>query len=361
MRRPSPRPPADRGLPGSELLYDVDALAEVLGAPGATLRLRYAEHEPGVSIVVVVEVDGRLAAVSIGRLAPIADGPQVARFPDDVGLPACRAGWDEVERRLGPVRDAERLAWVPHRRLVLGTGASVVKLHAASAETVDAVELTGLAAEVVAAPEVLAVEPDLAVHVQARVPGRTLERADAVGRAADAVAVLDDLAHLDPARLRPHPPAELLAQCRPVVRLVEFSVPGLADRAERLLVTLAERCPDAARPVAAHGDFNVGQLLDDGRRLVVVDTDTLCAAPAEYDPASYCANVVSGRPDDLDDARELARVVCGAAGGRLDADVFDWYLAAMVVRRLDRAIRRTKRDWPERTERLVEAAEELLR
>ena len=111
----------------------------------------------------------------------------------------------------------------------------------------------------------------------------------------------------------------------------------------------------------AHGDFNVGQLLDDGRRLVVVDTDTLCAAPAEYDPASYCANVVSGRPDDLDDARELARVVRGAARGRLDADVFDWYLAAMVVRRLDRAIRRTKRDWPERTERLVEAAEELLR
>lgn len=343
------------------MLHDLGALADLIGEPRAAARLRYVEHEPGRSMVVVVATDDQLAAVSIGRIAAAADGPQVVRYPDDPGLPAAALGWHEAGRRLGieldPAR-CERLAWVPHRRLVLGLGATVVKLHAAPGETADALVCTARAAEAVAVPRVLAADEALAIHVQERVAGRQLERVDAELALPRAAILLADLRRLDPAGLRPHPPAALLEQCRPVVGLVAFSASELAGRVEHLLATLERRLPDAGPPVAAHGDFNVGQLLDADGRLVVVDTDTLCAAPAEYDPASYAANVVSGRPDDQEAARRLAERF--ARDSVLDRDVLDWYLAAMVVRRLDRAIRRAKRDWPERTLRLVDAAERLL-
>jgi hypothetical protein len=127
-----------------------------------------------------------------------------------------------------------------------------------------------------------------------------------------------------------------------------------------MLGRLEETQPVDDDLVASHGDFNVGQLLlDDHGRLVLVDTDTLCAASAAYDPASYAANLIAGRPGDLDDARRVLRRFGGQIG-QADDGALDWYLAAMVVRRLDRGLRRYKRDWPDRTERLVGAAGQLV-
>ena len=139
-------------------------------------------------------------------------------------------------------------------------------------------------------------------------PGRALGRDDAEPTVDAACDVLRRLRRLDPGGMVRHTPADLLAHGRQVARLVGHIAPGTTGRLSTMLDRL-ER--DAAGPgdlVAAHGDFNVGQLLlgHDGG-LVLVDTDTLCAASAAYDPASYAANLVAGRPGDLDDARRLLR------------------------------------------------------
>jgi hypothetical protein len=364
MTRPSALPPRDAGLPGSEVLFDVEALRGLLGAgTDAAVRLRYVEHEPGERAVAMVAVDGRLAAVSVGATATVGDGVQVAWYPDDPGLPGLRSGWapllDALGVELGDQVEPERLTWVPHRRLVVSVGDVVVKLHASGDETQWAVDCAATVAAVVRVPDVLAADTGLAAHVQRRVTGRALGREDAIERIAPACEVLEHLRELAAARLVPYTADELLAHGRRVAGLVGFVAPHERRRLDDVIGRLVERRPGAAGLVAAHGDFNVGQLLvgDDGT-LVLVDTDTLCAAAPGYDPASYAANLVAGRPGDLDDAHRTLGAFHARLPG-LDRSELDWFLAAMVMRRLDRGLRRYKRDWPARTERLVDAAVEL--
>lgn len=373
MTRPSAIPPRDAGLPGSEVLFDVEALRELLGAGAdAVVRLRYVEHEPGERAVAMVAVDGRLAAVSVGAVAPAADGVQVAWYPADPGLPGLRRGWTPLLDALGVElvdQDGhevvpERLTWVPHRRLVVAVGDVIVKLHADGDETQWAVDCAAMVREVVRVPDVLAADTALAAHVQRRVAGRALGREDALECIALSCELLEQLGQLEAARLVPYTTDELVAHGRRVAGLVGFIAPHERGRLDDVVACVEAHRPDAGALVAAHGDFNVGQLLvgDDGS-LVLVDTDTLCAAGAGYDPASYAANLVAGRPGDVDDARQ-ALAAFAARRPELDRAEFDraeldWYLAAMVLRRLDRGLRRYKRDWPARTERLIDAAVEL--
>lgn len=348
----------------------MEALRGVLGADDeAGVRLRYVEHEPGERALAMVAVDGRLAAVSVGVTAPVEDGLQIAWYPDDPGLPGLREGWSALLGRLGvqfgDEAEPQRLAWVPHRRLVVAVGAGdgagvVVKLHATGDETQWAIDCARTVGAVVRVPDVLAADIDLAAHVQRRVDGRALGREDALGAIPAACEVLEHLGELDPARLVHHTTGSLLAHAQRVADLVGFIAPEQRGRVEDVLGRLGDARPSDDGSVPSHGDFNVGQLLvhDDGG-LVLVDTDTLCAASAAYDPASYAANLVAGRPGDLDDvAAALAAFRHHRPG--LDEAELRWYLAAMVVRRLDRGLRRYKRDWPARTERLVDAACELV-
>lgn len=352
------------------MLFDLDALRSLLGSADGELRLRYVEHVPGDYAVVVVAVDGEraveLAAVSVGRTAPVAAGVQVAWYPHDPALPGLREGWAGLLPALGlPADGPERLTWVPHRRLVVACGDVVVKLHERGDETEQAVACADLVRSVVPVPDVLRVDVDRATHVQRRIAGRALGRDDA-GPTVDAAGdVLRRLRRLDPGGMVRHTPADLLAHGRQVARLVGHVAPAQAGRLTAMLDRLDETQPAPGDVVAAHGDFNVGQLLlgHDGG-LVLVDTDTLCAASSAYDPASYAANLIAGRAGDLDDARRVLHRFgeqVGEAHGRpSDRDELDWYLAAMVARRLDRGLRRYKRDWPARTERLVDDAERLV-
>lgn len=315
----------------------------------------------------MVEVDDRLAAVSVGATAAAGDGVQVAWYPADPGLPGLRDGWAPLLDALGvelvDQLEPQRLTWVPHRRLVVAVGDVVVKLHASGDETQWAVDCAATVRTVVRVPDVLAADTALAAHVQRRVDGRALGRDDALGHIVPACELLEQLRQLEPARLVPYTADELLAHGRRVAALVGFVAPHeqprLDDLIGRLTGRLAERRPGDGELVAAHGDFNIGQLLvrDDGA-LVLVDTDTLCAAAAGYDPASYAANLIAGRPGDLDDARAALDAFRERVPG-LDRAELEWFLAAMVVRRLDRGLRRYKRSWPERTERLIDAAVEL--
>ena len=354
------------------MLFDVEALRALLGADrAATVRLRYVEHEPGERAMVMAAVGDRLVAASIGCTAPAGDGVRVSWYPDDPGLPGLREGWGVLLGRLGvelgDEAQPECLAWVPHRRLVVAVGVrggagsgAVVKLHATGDETQRAVDCARTVGAVARVPEVLAADVALAAHVQRRVVGRALGRSDALDAVPAACEILEHLGQVDPAGLVHHTAGALLAHARRVADLVAFISPHERDRVDGLLAALAARRPADPIGVASHGDFNVGQLLvaDDGG-LVLVDTDTLCAAAPSYDPASYAANLVAGRAGDLDDAAAALAAFVRARPG-LDGAELRWYLAAMVVRRLDRGLRRYKRDWPARTERLIGAACELV-
>ena len=109
--------------------------------------------------------------------------------------------------------------------------------------------------------------------------------------------------------------------------------------------------------VVAHGDFNLSQLLERDGELIVVDTDTMCRAPDGYDLAGYIANLLSGRGDDLDDARAATPLLIEGYGAR--PDHLDWLIAVSTLRRVDRPIRRRKKRWPDRTVAMVEAAQVL--
>ena len=103
-----------------------------------------------------------------------------------------------------------------------------------------------------------------------------------------------------------------------------------------------------------------GQLLDTGEGLAVVDLDTLCAAPVGFDLAAYATNVISGRG-----RRRRPRHAGAARGG---ARPWGCRRRARLVRGRHRccagstgAVRRLKRDWPERTDALVGAVEAAAR
>ena len=106
-----------------------------------------------------------------------------------------------------------------------------------------------------------------------------------------------------------------------------------------------------------HGDFNIGQLLRDGDRTWVIDVDTLALGSPSVDLAAYAANMHNGRTDDDQAVRAtLAKLV--DAYGRTPEDLM-WHLVATMLRRIDRPLRRLKKRWPERTEAVVVAIEDL--
>lgn len=346
-------------------MLDDDDVRDVLGIAAEPFRRRYLEHRPGRSIVTRVAVgergDGeRLAAISIGHLEAASAGPCVAWYPSDPGLPGLSHGWPELTSCAGGAVGVP-MAWVPHRRLVVACGEVVLKFHADPVETAHAVACAELAGARVRVPEVLEVDAALAVHAQRRLGGRPLGRKDAIDAIGAAAALLVRLRAAPAGALPEHSPTDLLESCCAVVELVSFAAPELAERATRLLDKLTAQQPANATLGSVgvgHGDFNVGQLvIDDDHEMALVDCDTLCVAPLAFDVASYAANLVSGRADDRDLALRVSRLLSDAVG---DPPGVDWYLAAMVVRRLDRALRRCKRDWPQRTERLVADAEHLL-
>ena len=63
-------------------------------------------------------------------------------------------------------------------------------------------------------------------------------------------------------------------------------------------------------------------------------------------------------PSNLPVAQRALREIVEGYGATPPA--LEWYLAAAVMRRLDRPLRRLKRRWPERTERILTVVEDLV-
>jgi aminoglycoside phosphotransferase (APT) family kinase protein len=354
MSSGSPEPlPADPAMPVVARLFDRAYLGELLGAPA---RPRYLEYDPGRRVLLLAETTGDGGHAAIGATAGDPH-PRVHRYPHDPALPLLARPADLAELLGLPRAAPQLLAWMPRRRATLRLGEAVVKLYADRAEAAASVAALRAAAPVLptARPGPAAVAAG--VVAQGALPGVALQRADALGAAAQAATLVRGLHRASLPGLPGTGPADLLAACGPVVGLVRRARPALAGQLDAVLDRLHAAVPAGLDAVPTHGDFTMGQLLRDGDDLAVVDVDTLAAAPPALDLAAYAANLVSGRPGDVDDARTALAELVRGYGARPPG--LDWYLAASVLRRLDRALRRTKRDWPQRTDALLAAVEEL--
>lgn len=336
-------------------------LAELFAIPISSARVRYIEYCPGESLI--VQYDARTstsdAAVVEAHAIASPQGWHLRAYPDDPALPLLRCDAAQLADELGLPGGAvvERLAWVPGRRAVLRSGDVVVKLYAGDDELQRARWALGAVADVLPTAGLLASRPDRGAVAQQALAGLPLGRDDAtrsVGRAANILrqlhgAVIDELPDLRPRTL-------LAAAVRPAA-LAAFAVPELAERIERLVDQLTATIPIASDVVPVHGDFNIGQLLRDGDRTWVIDVDTLALGSPSVDLAAYAANMHNGRTDDDQAVRAtLAKLV--DAYGRTPEDLM-WHLVATMLRRIDRPLRRLKKRWPERTEAVVVAIEDL--
>jgi Ser/Thr protein kinase RdoA (MazF antagonist) len=157
--------------------------------------------------------------------------------------------------------------------------------------------------------------------------------------------------------LREFPPAGQLEIAEASARLVAHISPELGQRLETLLRRLEATAPGAVEAVPAHGDFNARQLIDRADGLVMTDFDSMCAAPAALDLATYSVYLIRGDPPDLDDAMGVLETVLEGYGSR--PVELSWYLATMILRRAPRPFRYQDEHWPERVEQMVTAAERV--
>lgn len=363
----SPPPlPHDEELPvAGELLRADDAAAYLRahldGAGGVTrVRIRYLAYEPGRRVTVqyqAVTADQTFDAAVTATPA----GEHSFRYPHDPALPLLADPGAVIDAlQLLDHEPVTRLAWVPTQRAAIRHGATVVKHYAAADDAAAALRHMELVQGVVPTPEPVGAADATArgLVAQQLIAGRTLERVDAPLAVERAVALAARLHRADLGTLPVTGPAELLDMGRAPVVLAGFACPHLAERLARAADGLERSMPAADDLGPSHGDFNVGQLIDRDGELCVVDVDTLCLADAAFDGAAYATNVLSGRAADLDDALALlARVAAADDAARRN---LAWYAAASTLRRVDRAIRRLKRDWPERTDRLADALDDLV-
>jgi hypothetical protein len=366
--RSLPLPPPDEALPAAATLLDAAAmtphLAELFGVAVEAVRVRYLEYEPAVSLI--AQYDARLASdpsvVVEAHARTIGSGWAMHAYPEDPALPLLAADNATLAAALGiettgaPV---DRLAWVPQRRAALRCGDVVVKLYANPAEAGTAVAALRALDGGVPTAALIAANFELGAVAQQALGGSALGRGDADGAVHGAAALLRGLHGLTIAGLDLLGPAAVLDAARHPARLAAFAVPGLAGRIDAAIDRLLATMPDLIDVVPVHGDFNLGQLLVDGDRTWVVDVDTLAHGSPAVDLAAYAANLHNGRACDSDEVSAvLARLV--DAYGQAPPDLV-WHLAAIMLRRVDRPLRRLKKSWPQRTEAVVTAIESLLR
>jgi hypothetical protein len=401
-------PPADRAVPQLPGLLDGAAMAAVLerslrgGWTVDDLRVTLVDYRPGSGATVAYQVTvagERLTAVanagsvlcaeavrtdtrraiagalgrSDSRIArpltyDVGLGALVQWYPLDLAMPVLARPVPELLRQVArsgipidPVTGPARtLLYRPGRRAVLRAGDVVLKAYAE-----DASFRAGIAGLRIAAglgfgrgPQLHGALPDLRLTVQAAIGGEPVLRSRACDVAPIAGAMLGVLHEAHLPGLEPAPPRAMLEAAAHGAGLVAALAPQLARRARQLLARLEEHAPEAVAMVPSHGDFNISQFLDLDGALAILDFDEACLAPAAFDVASYAANVVSGRPGDLERADAALDALLGGYGER-PADV-DWYLAALLLRRAPSPFRLHKRRWPERVEAMVAAAEAVL-
>jgi hypothetical protein len=396
--------PEDRALPQMRELLDPDVMAEALGRSLAKgtgrpdVRVRYLRYRPQTKLVVQYDVavaGGRHTATATtaprdlsGRahrstnvaVAEMVDGRSPAArplsydpalraliqwLPLDLSLPALAVSPASLRRRLRAAGvdvgadEGSLLAYRPGRQAVVRIDRHVLKYYSAPADFAQALVGLGMASALrtVRTTELEASLPELLLAVQRHVDG-----VPCASPAAAAVEAGEMLERVHAGALEGLPvlsPTLQLELAAVSAGLVAHITPELAPRLEALLRKLEATAPGAPEAVAAHGDFHSRQLIDTADGPVVTDFDSMWAAPAALDHATYCAHLVRGDPSDLDHALEVQEMLLRGYGRR--PEELTWYLASMVTRRLAHPFRYQDEHWPARVERMLSAAEAVAR
>jgi Ser/Thr protein kinase RdoA (MazF antagonist) len=293
-------------------------------------------------------------------------GAVVTWLPFDPRLPALGETGAELARRF-EVAEGEpvMVGYKPRGRAVMRLGPLVLKAYGRERQFQAA--LAGLETArhgplATAAPA--GAVPELRLTAQRALPGRPA--ADAVDVAARAGAMIAALQAAELAPALASPPERLLEAAERKAAVLEAVQPDLAGRPAALVGRLRAAMPVGLPLLPAHGDFHVDQLLvgdgDDpfvagghSAGIAVVDFDEMCVAPAALDLATYAADVVRGRPGDLDRVHAVLEPLLEGYGARPEA--LDWHLAAAVLGRAAHPFQRQVPHWRERAEATLAVAE----
>ena len=398
--------PLDRALPRMREVLDPDVMANVLGrslpegSGSPEVRVRYLRYKPETKLVVHYDVAigavRHSATATIARrdlsrrtlrsknvaLADMVDGRSPAAqplsyepdlgaliqwLPLDLSLPALALPPASLHGQLraaglkleGSGEEPSLLNYKPGRQAVVRLERHVLKYYVAPEPFARA--LAGLkmasALRTIQAPAFEASIPELLLTVQGHVDG--VPCASPAAAAAEAGRMLGHLHAAGLAGLVELSPAVQLEIAAAAARFVAHIAPELAPRLEALVKRLEASAPVALEPVAAHGDFHARQLIETAAGLVVTDFDSMCAAPAALDHATYCAHLIRGDLADLDHALSVQEKLLEGYGER--PMELSWYLASTVLSRVAHPFRYQDEYWPARIERMLAAAEAVAR
>jgi ATP-binding cassette subfamily B protein len=283
-------------------------------------------------------------------------GALITWLPFDPRLPVLVLDGDELGRRLGIAGGAVRLiGYKPRSRAVLRLGEHVLKAYGSDRryEAALAGLITASREGSLPTADFAATAPELRLTAQREVGGT--RPASAVEVAERAGALVATLQRSGLRSLPAAPPERQLAAAVRKANVIRVVLPSLAPRLDALVARLSERRPIAGRGVPAHGDFHVDQLLRTADGVAVIDFDQMCVAAPALDLATYAADVVRGRDADLDEVHAALEPLLAGYGAR--PDDLDWHLAAAILGRAAHPFHRQVRDWPQRVEAMVAAAE----
>ncbi len=402
---PVPLPPDDPTLPQLRRLLNLELVADHLAecfVPGVVIECIRPElviSTPGVRCMVSygVWVDGQreIATAHAGDRTALDVSPpptdvlgssidgrsRVARprgfdveldafvhwYPVDPAMPALATRLPALDCRLQELgidthgTTPTVLNYRPTERAVLGLDTVILKTYASEIAFRAAVAGFAHADRVLgsATAQLVGAAPELRLTAQTRLAGTLLEHDSAIGQAGWAGETLRRLHSSSCDGIAANPPERQMALAEVAGRLASALRPDLAPRIDPLMGRLLAAAPAGLRTVPCHGDFNVSQMLqrDDGS-VALLDFDDTCDAPAALDVAGYAANIVSGRPGDLDRARIALEALVAAYGSRPDG--LDWYLATAILRRAPSPFRLQKHNWPDRLESIIAAAEAVV-
>jgi hypothetical protein len=173
---------------------------------------------------------------------------------------------------------------------------------------------------------------------QSRVAGRPVRAERAPARRMGLALASLSSAELEPRRVLT--PAASMARSRRLGSELARSVPGLERDVDELLIRLrrAHAAAGSGRLAPVHGNPHIGQWLDDGDRLGLVDFDGLALGQPELDAAALVAGLEFEDPARVPVEQLRAAFLAGYAegGGALDPDLMAIHRAH---RRLAKALR----------------------
>jgi phosphotransferase family enzyme len=373
-------PLLERSL-GRRAYVDEVHVARVAYEPGVRASVHYRLHVDGRGADAVAwslagrDLAARARSPRLSELARRVDGRSPAAVPVVYEAAAdALVTWLPLDPRLSalavtPRALAERLgqepggeptivpeSYKPGARIVLRFGNCVLKAYGREpAYERGAAGLRVAAATPLRTPRLEACLPDLRLTVQTAVEGTTPTPEAAASAGGALVRRLHD-ADLAPPRVAT--PETILALAAEKAALAAHVVPALRPRLTTLLDRLRESMPSADSLVPSHGDFDADQLVStaDGDH-VVLDFDDVCLAPPALDLATYLADLVCGRDQDLGRVEAVRAPLLAGYGA--EPHSLDWYVAAVVLARAPHPFQRFVPGWPERVAGSVRAAEAI--